>query len=809
MTSALGVSENNKKLRSFVAYPSQPADRTESIEQAIEEIRSGGVVDIAGWKDLAIGGRVVISTICDKIKESDIFVADVTGLNPNVLFELGYAIAHRKRIWLLLNTHIAKAHDDFNRFQLLTTIGYAPYSNSADIVKRFYSDEPYKTPGDNLRDELLRAAGPPSIKDALLYLRADIQTDASIRVARRVSSGPIRSVIDDPQEVRHQALSWYVQQVAASFGVVCHLLSAEYRDYELHNAKHSLVAGLAHGSAKPLLMLAHEPYSSPLDYRDLLRPHRTAAIAESIFAEWSLPLIEQYEKRISSAASYREAERARRELVDITVGEPVAEYESDSLPEYFVPTAVFTEVLKAKYSLIVGRKGTGKTATLLAVHEEFLADPRNHVCAIRPLGYELEGLLYVLEHELPRAEKGYLVESFWKFLLYTELAKSVYDQLLRKPEYYVRTPAEAALSEFVEQQRSLITPEFTIRLETAVRTLTGLMTSSGKGGTRVRISELFHDEMLGRLRILLGRALEHKAKVVILVDNLDKAWNPKADLPLLSELLFGLLSVSRRVAEEFERDASGRSPVNLAFVLFLRSDIYAAILQFAKERDKLPAHLITWRDSELLRRVIEERFLKSADIEFPYEVWQRYFPPNVQGTPTWEYIGARILPRPRDLIYLVKAALQLAINRGNTQVGEKDLVDAETQYSRFALDSLIVESAVRIPNVENLLVHFVQSNRIVTEQEIAEKLHAAAIPPDQFESVTSLFVQLTFLGLEVEQNRFEFLDNEQDALKLSVMAAKTTEATKVRRFQIHPAFHAYLEIRTPASAVTGQLPIGI
>src|ERR1039458_1139384 len=99
------VASQNKP-RCFAAYPSSPVDRAESIEKAIEEIRVGGVVDIAGWKSLAISGRVVISAICDQIKTSEIFIADVTGLNPNVLFELGYAIAHKKRVWLLLNQHI-------------------------------------------------------------------------------------------------------------------------------------------------------------------------------------------------------------------------------------------------------------------------------------------------------------------------------------------------------------------------------------------------------------------------------------------------------------------------------------------------------------------------------------------------------------------------------------------------------------------------------------------------------------------------------------------------------------------------------
>ncbi|MGD0225499.1 MAG: hypothetical protein ABSF71_24490 [Terriglobia bacterium] len=799
-----------EKPRCFVAYPSTPADRAESVEKAIWEIDAGGVVDIIGWKGLMVSGRAVIGAICEEIKNRQILIADVTGLNPNVLFELGYAIAHKKRVWLLFNPHIERAKIDFDRFQLLTTVGYATYNNSSEIVITFYRDEPYKKLDQTLYDELLRAAGPPSKRDALLYLRCDVDTEASMRIARRVASGPIRSVIDDPQEIRIQPFGWYVQQVTSAYAVVCHLLSTEYENWELHNAKHALVAGLAHGMAKPLLMLAHEPYASPLDYRDLLRKHGTAAAAESIFADWLLPYVEQYEKRKVQSDAYREEERAQRELRDITIGEPIAENESDSVPDYYVKTAAYTETLHSKYSIVVGRKGTGKTATLYALTEELLADPRNLVCVIKPVGYELEGLLDILRQELPRAEKGYLIESFWKFLLYTELAKSVYEQLLGKPAYYDRTPAEAAMCEFVEQYQSLITPEFSVRLESAVARLRQLPGASLEDGRRLKISELLHNEMLAWLRKLLGEALESKAKVMVLVDNLDKAWNPNGDLRQLSDLLFGLLSASRRVAEEFGHDASGRAAANLFFALFLRSDIYTAMLDFAKERDKLPARLLSWSDPLLLRRVIEERFIKSgAGVEFPHEVWERYFVPNIRGIPTWAYIGHRILPKPRDLIYLIKSALQFAVNRGRTRISENDISDGEKQYSRFALDSLIVETSVRVVNVQDLLLHFVQSSEIVTEHEVATRLIAAKIPEGELETVIYWFGQLMFFGFEVAPTRFEFLYDEQDTQKIFIMAKKTAEETTdgIRRFQIHPAFHAFLEIKPHAATTPGQLKI--
>jgi len=65
-----------------------------------------------------------------------------------------------------------------------------------------------------------------------------------------------------------------------------------HTDWHLGNSKQAFVAGTAQGMGKPMLMLAGAPYNSPLDYRDLLRVHSTAASAEALFDEWLAPLIE-------------------------------------------------------------------------------------------------------------------------------------------------------------------------------------------------------------------------------------------------------------------------------------------------------------------------------------------------------------------------------------------------------------------------------------------------------------------------------------------------------------------------------------
>jgi hypothetical protein len=104
------------------------------LKKPIELLNESGQVQVKGWKTLAIGGSLIVDTICNEIRQSDFLIADVTTLNSNVLFELGFAIALGKRIWLLFDPSIAGAKADFELFQMFTTIGYARFSNSHDIV---------------------------------------------------------------------------------------------------------------------------------------------------------------------------------------------------------------------------------------------------------------------------------------------------------------------------------------------------------------------------------------------------------------------------------------------------------------------------------------------------------------------------------------------------------------------------------------------------------------------------------------------------------------------------------------------------
>ncbi len=784
------------KNRCFVAYPSTPPALSETVEEAIRLLQQGQVVDITGWKSTSVSGKFIITEICKAIDDSEIFTCELTDLNHNVLFELGYAIARNKRIWVILDPSIERSKSDYEKFKLFTTIGYTAYLNSREIVEAFYNDQPYLDIENTIFKTAIESVIGVRDQVTLLYLKSGIETDASIKLSRLINGLAVPSVVDDPGEERLQTLSWYASQAYRACAVVVHFLSKQHTGSRLHNAKNSFVSGLSYGFGKPLLMLAHQPYDSPIDYSDLLQTHKTAAQCESLAIPWLKRVEITYSSETKEGLQYAEQVAAQTELQRLSFGESVAEREVEELSDYFVPIATYMEARETEHSIIVGRKGSGKTAILYKLAGELSPNPENHVCIIKPVAYELEGILQMLRQALPIAEKGFLIESFWKFLIYTELAKSVCDHLATLPVHYQQSDAEKELCKFVADNAPIIAQEFSIRLESVVRKLQVISVAESAETHRLKISELLHSNIISKLRFFLGPVFGKKRRVVILVDNLDKAWNQQGDLPALCNLLFGLLEVSRRIAVDFEKSDHWRKAINLSLLIFLRSDIFAQIVRFIPERDKVYYSRITWDDPEILLSVIEQRLMNSSGIISPNQIWSRYFCPTVKGMETRKYLTRFILPRPRDLIYLCKLALVNAVNRRHLMVEEQDVLDAQYQYSKYALDSLEAENGMRMDILEPLLYEFVGAPEIVDTSEIMKAMEHCGISTNKLDEVIHLLCELTFLGREIESNRFEYLYNEEDQGKYQVMARKTAELRGVgkERLRINDAFHSYLEI---------------
>lgn len=789
----------------FVAYPAYTPSLSETIENAIEQINTTRVVNAKSWTKFNVIGKFIIDQVCDAIDSSDIFMCDLTYISDNVLFELGYAIAKNKKIWISLDKSFAEAKQNFTKLQLLNTIGYASYTNSFDLQRAFLEDQPFA----DLSNTVLKKIYPSIIQaeskaQSLFYLKCEVNTDASTRLSQRLEDTKIPLVTDDPQEIGSQPLAWYAQNTYAAVAVVAHFIdeTRERTSRLLQNAKYSFVTGMAYALGKPLIILAHSPYTPPVDYRDLMHVHKTAAECVAFVNTW-LPAVEElYTKQLQKVATYEAEVKAAVALQSIQLGEYIAENEHADLVDYFIETAAYNAALQNTQSIIyVGRKGSGKTANLFNIADRLCKNPANHVCIIKPVDYELEGVLRLFSINLSKVERSYFIESLWKFLVYTELTMSVYEEINTRPIYQKRTDDEIDFLHFVDTNIDSIGTEFTVRMEHAIDRLFQVDSSQSIAQQRAKASELLHGNLLSPLRELLGKILQSRQKVCLLVDNLDKAWSRRNDLDVLADFLFGLLNVSQSIFNEFQKRGATWQKVNLSVVVFLRSDIFSYIRTEAREVDKLSFTTMDWNDSRLLQRVIEERFVSSLkDTILPNEVWTNFFIDSVKGEVTKDYIVKRIIPRPRDIIYFCKSALFSAVNHNHTKIEESDILRAEIDYSQHAFYSLLPEIQGRISNFENLLYEFVGSNDILTYDEVVKIIGRANISDDQVDETIEILCDLTFLGLETAPNQFKFLTDESKKKVLQSLARKMAEQSGQRRFAINIAFHSFLEIfPTPSS----------
>ena len=570
-------------------------------------------------------------------------------------------------------------------------------------------------------------------------------------------------------------------------------MSSEQIGGEAYNTKASIVAGLAHGLDRQLLMLAHDPFETPVDYGHLLRVHETAEACAQRASAWLLEIGKTLPQR--RARRPAGAPRASLELRHVALGQPVAEHEREDLDNYFVETSPYYRAMEGPTTVLLGRRGTGKTAILHAIRANLERSLRNHVTILDPVGYEIEGLVRLLEEIRQVSERGFLIESLWKYLIYSEIALSVEKSIAERPLYRPRTEAESDFLSYCEAHDQVIRAPFSVRLDNAVRSLAGLDSITNAVQQRARISEQLHEGMLREFRRHIGAVFAQSDQLAILIDNLDGPWAPGAHVTQLSELIGGLLGAVQDIPRELSRSGHGLQPITTRVTVLLRSDIVAFVQPLISEQDKLPIERIVWDERDLLLEVLNLRLLRNAPRGCTAsDAWEQLFPAEVVGVSPIDFVFRSTLPRPRDVIYMVKEAVNNAINRQHSMVSSQDLLDARDRYSEFVFRSILAEDDPRRRKLEAVLYEFAGVGMTVTMPEIRRRMLAVGVEGMDADWYINLLCDVGFLGISTRSG-FRYSREESERLTLREIASRlAARAGEVEVFEINPAFYRVLQI---------------
>lgn len=768
----------------FFAYSSIPTSCSDAIETAIKEINQSSITSISSWKELNINGKLIVNEVLKQIDQSDFFCADLTGLNDNVLFELGYAIGKDKPLWLLLDTSHTDSMRRNRELGFFSTIGYDDYANSAQIVSSFYTRLPHENKG--CLNLLLERATIGEFSQPLLLLKNQFDTNFSQAIIDSVTSLKLTYCLDDAVESKVNNLSWYLTRLLQIPAILAEFCSSSRTGYELQNSKCATVCGIAVGLGLKVLMTCEEPYETPMDYRDLLVKYHNSRECKNKVTPFLQNLKNDFFQLNQKKTQYVVQQKNKHNLQGLTFGEFLAEHEGENIAKYYVETMPTSGLVKNEYNIVVGRKGCGKTATMYYLKDALEENKTNFVCTIKPISLELDGLNDVIINIPKEFEKSYLIESIWKLLIYTEVAKSIYEDIVRLPSYVI-TDIQQQYIDFIEKNKEIFLSDLHSRIVEKLSNLASYSTpNSGKESDfKIKASEILHQSVLSEIKAHILTIFPKGKDIYILIDNLDKSWKDNKSIEFQCRWLLSLLGVTGRIIRDFSSGGPGHGNVKCHLTIFLRSDIFKHLMTFAREPDKIEYSKLIVDDKETLYRIIEERFCKLNSSE-PTQLWQNYLPEKVYGESTKDYIYKRIIPRPRDIIFFFNKIKDVAVIRGHSKFTEADIEEAYKQYSEWVFSSLIVENGVTIKQMEDFLYQLVGEQTVVDDLSILKFANDVGITfatdVDKEHFIDHL-VALSILGRETGTDSFVFDYTLENNKKNKSLARKLGS----KRFKIHDA----------------------
>ena len=113
-------------------------------------------------------------------------------------------------------------------------------------------------------------------------------------------------------------------------------------------------------------------------------------------------------------------------LASLNMGSSTAENEFVTLGEYYLQTDEFRRALRGEVRIVVGRKGSGKTAVFAQVRDRIRSDRKQIVLDLKPEGYQLVKFKEQVLDLLEEGTREHTVTAFWEYLLLLEVAYKIW-----------------------------------------------------------------------------------------------------------------------------------------------------------------------------------------------------------------------------------------------------------------------------------------------------------------------------------------------------------------------------------------------
>jgi len=258
--------------------------------------------------------------------------------------------------------------------------------------------------------------------------------------------------------------------------------------------------------------------------------------------------------------------------------------------------------------------------------------------------------------------------------------------------------------------------------------------------------------------MLMRYVRENKGNCAIVIDSLDANWKLGKDYRLMAEILLSLIEATQDMWRSCSKDLSEQiSDKGLSLLIFLRTDIFKAVLEVAREPDKLQYELIFWKDMDSLIEIVNRRIYNSlAAYELESINWSDILEPGLNYQDTLLFLKDNVLCRLRDIIFFLQRSIYSSRYRQVNYLSLKDFANAMTEYSEHAFQSLCAESQPYIASMEQLLYEFAGAPSVLNLDDIMERLRNGKVKKRDLQKTVDFLLESNFLGYMMEDSVFHF-----------------------------------------------------
>lgn len=725
--------------KAFVAYPSGINLVVDAIRSAVgrANARRTDTLIFETWEELDIPGRFIVSEILEHIDDAEALIADISRLNFNVVYEIGYGVGRGKRILLVKNRAVQPQSPTIQEVGIFDTLGYKEYATTEELLEFLVSVK-------DLRP--IHVTDKRNEKSPIYLVQPKTKTDYDGLIVAGIKKSHLYFRSYDPAETARLPGPDAAANVAESYGIVLHFLPDEHVDAKVHNIRSAFVAGLADGMDRRSLFIQTGDTPIPLDLRDFV----TTCRFPNEFREAIGELAERvYDDRSVAGALKTTASGTLLELADL--GASAAENEITSLSEYYLETEAFRRAKRREVRLVTGRKGSGKTAIFFMLRDSVRANRQNIVLDLKPEGYQLMKLKDAVTKLLSKGTVEHTITAFWEYLLWLEVCYKLLekDQELHKRDHRLFEPYQRLKAAYLTDAYSN-EGDFAERLKALLRDII-LAVEKKYGGqvdvelTTPQITELVYRHDFLDLRDQILSYLRYKEEFWLLFDNIDKGWAAQGVNAEDLVILRALMEATRKIERELTKVS-----ITAHTIIFLRNDIFEHLVDSTSDRGKETRSNVDWDDAELLRELVRRRIARALPEEQQganfSTVWTNICVPIIDGEDSAQYLIDRSLMRPRSLLDLIGHCKGYALNLGHQRIEKDDVQKGCNAFSNDLLSELDLEIRDVFPSADHLLYAFIASPATLTREQLEKALTSHGVSAEVLEKVITVLLWFGFLG---------------------------------------------------------------